>query len=447
MRRACLSAVLVVAFALPARAGAAEVSEGVARFTLPAGWSRAAHGPAGSFATADGTGTLEIGRSKPLTTVEAALDELAGAAAKRPGYREESKRTGGQHLASGGRWTSYAYTYADAARPDRFEYVWAVVVGAGGRAVAITATFADAAAFNRYLPELGRMVDRLRLTSAIVLEKGDPPLTQFTLDETIDFLEWLIGSPLTDAERQTVETEVRGSWKKGDRAEIDGTQKLLELREQLAALLPEKRELTREAVLPAAIAEWRKDESSASSRMMVQIYDAAHEPIAEGSPPLTRQGVDAFSELLCFAAGQTVGLTFTPSEDLKKKLSAAVAGKYASLAHDQQQLVASMPLTWAALRAAWPELGEADRRRLVDGWKQDPSLVALGHAIQGGGAPNPSSTPASSGGSSPLSTLQDARRQALMYQTMSNVMMMQYETNRAIISNMVGGYRYEYRWR
>src|SRR5205807_10517109 len=135
------------------------------------------------------------------------------------------------------------------------------------------------------------------------------------------------------------ETEIRGFWKKKDHEQIDGMDKLLEARDQLAGLSAEKRELARQAILDGAMKEWRKD-PTAAARMMVEIYDCSHKPIADGTPPLTRQSVDAFAELLCFASGQVGGVSCPPSAELKAKLADGIAKNYGTLTAEQQKKIA-----------------------------------------------------------------------------------------------------------
>lgn len=434
-------------------ARAAEVCEGAVRFTPPAGWSRggAAAASNGAFVTADGKGTLTVGRSQAIGSADQAMEALSARLKPLPEFREEAKMTGGRHIATGGQWRTFSYSFADPSRPGQFNYAWVVAVAAGGRSVDVTATFRDVGAFNKYVPSLGRMVDGLQITSATVVERGSPPLTRFMLDETNDFAEWLMQSPLTDGQKQTVEDELRGYWKKNARAEIDGIMKLLEARDKLAEMTPEKREVARQAILETAVAEWRKDRTSAAARTMVEIYDQTHKPIAEGTPPLTRQSVDAFTEMLCFAACQTAGVSFNPPAELKGKLAAGVAESYGTLGAEQRKRIAEMPLAWAAVRAAWPEMGDAEKRKYIDAWKQDATIVQLGNAIRGSAPPSSAdASSASRGGESAKDVakqMQDFRSQQMVYQTMSNCMRMQYETNRAIIMNMGSGYHYEYRWR
>lgn len=190
------------------------------------------------------------------------------------------------------------------------------MIAAGGRSVLITTVGKTAPAFNTHFPTYGRLIDRISLTTTIEVERGNPPLTRFMLDECNDFLEWLMQTPLTDAQKATMETELRAYWQKNIRKEIDGIGELLKVRQQLATLKPAEREVARQLVLDESIKQWRSEKDSPAAKMMMDIYDSSHKPIAAGNPPLTRQNVNAFAEFLCFAAGQTAGVTVAPPTEI-----------------------------------------------------------------------------------------------------------------------------------
>jgi len=419
--------------------------EGIARFTPPPGWTRRVENGITSFTSPDATGAFTVNPSKICGSLDNTAEEMLAQVKALPDFRLEANRTGGKHIASGGQWVSFTYSFSDPSRPGQFNYAWNTLVAAGGRSVAITGAFKDSAAFNRHIPTLGRMVDSMQLTSAMVVEPGNPPLTRFVIDATDDFLEWLMQVQLTDGQKDTVESELRASWQKNDRAAIDGMTKLLAGREQLAALPADKREFVRQSVLDQSIVQWRNDPCRAA-RMLVEIYDCSHKPIANGATPLTRQSIDAFAEYLCFAAGQVAGVECPASAELKSKLADAVSQNYSTLPADQQQRIATMPLARAALRVAWPGYTNAEKQHYLDAWKRDDAILKLAEALKPTPAPA-SPTPTPSDPNSLAAGMQELQRKQFAYQVMSNCMMMQHQTTQAIIANMGGGYHYEYRWR
>jgi hypothetical protein len=294
------------------------------------------------------------------------------------------------------------------------------------------------------------------LTSTEIVEAGTPALTRYALDETLDFLEWLLQTPLTADQKKTVETELRGYWKNKNQHEIEGITELLTARDQLGQLKPAERDLVREAISEGALEEWRKDQNSPSARMILGIYDNAHKPIAVGSPPLTRQAVDAFAEFIFFAAGQTAGTTATPGAELKTQLAAEVAKGYAAMAKDQRELIAGMPLVWAALRVGWPDLPEEQKQAYVAGWKQNETIVKLGEALKA--TQSVTSPPPASSGTAAQRAAYDANREMMSkqmqlqmqqrhFQMMQSMMQQTFDSQRMMISNLGGNTSYQYQWR
>ena len=445
MKSACGIALWVIVLVGSANAASKVESEGIARFTPPDGWTRATVNSQTSFVAPDGLGVFAVAPSQLCGSIEKSAQELIAKISALPDFHQETQVTGGKHIATGGDWRQVAYTYADPARPGQFNYVWATIVAAGGRSVNIVAVFQNAAAYNRHVAALGRMVDKLQITSAMVVERGNPPLTRFMIEGTDDFVEWLMQVQLTDGQKETVETELRRMWQKNSKEDIDGLMKILDSRDKLAAMKPEERELVRQKILDDGIAEWRKD-PSVGAKLLVDIYDGTHKPIAAGNPPLTRQAVDAFSEVLFFAAGQVSGVTCPPPAELKAKLADAIAKDYPSMGPDQQKQISQMPLGWAALRVAWPAYSDAEKQQKIEAWKSQDSIVKLAGLLKQA-APAGSASSSGNSNAGVITAMQKAQNQAFAFQVMSNCMRMRHETNMMIINNMNDHYRYEYRWR
>jgi hypothetical protein len=432
-----------------------QVDYGIVLYDPPAGWASVDKDDLRTITAPDKTVVLIFLPSKPLAgTLDQAADEIQSEVRALPQYREESARTRSSHARSGGKLLTFAYSYADANRSGQFLYNWVILIAGGGRYATLSAVATSSAAFNTYMPIVGGLVDGISLTSTLQVEPGNPPLTRYMLEETVGFLEWLMQVPFTEAQRVTVETELRGTWQKTDGKEIDGVMEVLKERQQLATLKPAERDVVRQTALDDAIQQWRKDKDSPSAKLMIEIYENAHQPIAAGTPPLTRQNVDAFAEYLCFAAGQTAGIDYNPPPEIRDKLAASVAENYAHIVPAQRALIARMPLIWASLRVLWPEMSDAVRKQYADAWKKDPHLVALGKQLNGAaGKAQPATTSqitpvATHGSKATLAELQaKMAQQQATYTMMSNMMRMNYETSSTIIGNMGGGWTYEHRWR
>jgi hypothetical protein len=143
----------------------------------------------------------------------------------------------------------------------------------------------------------------------------------------------------------------------------------------------QQKELARQAAQPELIKRAR-GESDPVARMIVGVYDAAHQPIAEGDPPLTRQATDALLETLFFMACQVRGgAEVTPTPEMKEQWAKALAGSYEQADAAARNEMAQMPLRWAAMRMAWPGLSEQDKARTKAQWAQAPQVKQVAEAI------------------------------------------------------------------
>lgn len=411
----------------------------IVQFDLPDGWTRREADGRLLLENADKSARIECARSTPLEgAVEAKVAALKETAGKLADYRIETEAVGGYHASSKGQWRYFAYSHGDPDKAGSFVYHGVIVLAAGGRCSTFELVAGAVAAFDANRTTFSALANKAQLTSSIRLERGTPPLTRYMMDEATAFVEWLLQSPLTEEQKATVETEVRGYWKQKVQEEIDGVVELLAARTQLAALGEAERELARGAAADVAITEWRKQSDNACARLMLAIYDAAHQPLAAGEPPLTRQAVEAYAEFLNFAAGKTVGLDEKLPKESRDKLFSALVANYPTLAKEQRETIAGMPMVWAALRVVWPQYDEGKQQQYIAAWKQNPVIAGLGKALADEAS---------------LRSMRDLQSRQLQMQTMqnywsmmSNVMTMTNNTQRIMMSNLGGNTRYEYRW-
>lgn len=392
--------------------------------------------------------TIDPGAGASGTVADVLAEQLARRQDK-PGYRVETRQPGGRHRRSKGQWCAAVCSYNAPDRGGSYDYEWIAVVGGGGRSVVVATVYAGKEAYDEHCKATAGLINELALTTTMVVERGVPDLTRFHVDETGDFLEWLMQSPLTDAQRAMVEEELRGYWRARSAEDMQGVADLMEAREELAKLDEAQRDLAREAALDEALAECRKDESKPLARMLLEMHAAASRPIADGEPPLTRKAADALAEFLYFAAGKITEVTIQPDAATKAKFADEAAAGYADLPAEARKTVAGMPTTWAALRVAWPDLQPEARRRLVDGWRRSPAIAGLARhlgelAATKGGAAGGAGDAADA--RSPEQMRAALQAQQASFQMMQSVMQNNYNSMRIIASNMGGNTTYTYRW-
>jgi len=229
---------------------------------------------------------------------------------------------------------------------------------------------------NRNHVAFDALLHSTRVTDSILLAQGNPPLTQATVDSVTDFLEWLIEVPFTEEQKQVIAREMVASWKNNVRDDIQGTQDVLKMRAQFSAMSPEQKDLARQQA-QAQLIKAARSETDAIAKMIVQVYDAAHKPIAPGNPrSLVRPPMPCsrcFLHGVASAAGRqraaadrdaadegSVGEE--PCSELRRDRRRSAAGHREHAYH------------WAQLRLHWPDLPQAEKANARAQWARSSEV-------------------------------------------------------------------------
>lgn len=184
-----------------------------------------------------------------------------------------------------------------------------------------------------------------------VLVSGNPPLTSQMVNKGIRLFEWLLDAQLTIEQRAQFRDSLVDSWKANRRDDIDATVNVLNFPDQLSRKTPEEQRLLREALRDKYLDQMRQTPNEVLSRWVLNIYDSAHRPIADGNPPLTAQVVDAYAELVSFVVNQCLqNNTVKADRHFKDQLAESLIREYSTYSTEQQQQLSRMPLLWSELR-------------------------------------------------------------------------------------------------
>ena len=206
-----------------------------------------------------------------------------------------------------------------------------------------------------------------------VLAAGNPPLTQHTADGFAGALMWLLDAPLTEGQRQDLQDTVVQTWTGGDQAGMSTVLQLAPVSDQLDQLSQAQRIALRNQVQPQFTAELRQA-GDPFSRWMLGVYDSAHQPIAPGTPPLTREVSDANAEVMYFllqvvASGDEDASGITLDTPVLDAWTGSLAAEYPSYSPEQQRALSQMPLFRAAVVEGWPSLPADQKAQLRDAWR------------------------------------------------------------------------------
>ena len=367
-------------------------------------------------------------------------------------WKEETPRHQGTHPAGYKTLTTFTSVQAKGYGHDARLYMLDVFLEANGMASRLHYAAAYRENFDRHKPVFDEFLASTRLLSGVVLAEAfadQPPLEQFTINQCCDFVEWLLDVPLTDTQRQAAREHLTAAWKRHDKQEAAGLWEVFKARDELNKLKGDKKELARVAARAEVIKNWREEANTgdAMARLMVEVYDRAHQPLAQGrqgEPPLTRQQSDATLEILHFMASKVAGFDVGPSNQQKADFAKNLTGKYAEMPLEAKKELEQMPLYWAWLRAAWPELPADEQAKLTEQWSAAEPIKPIITQV------NDLKAKAIASGNYPGGYADALRRLYHQQQTtamISNMMAMQHRTNMMIINNIgSSNYRYEYRY-
>jgi hypothetical protein len=373
-------------------------------YTAPAGWKHADNDRYTALRPADvPAGKAVELRIHPARPLAGTLD--AAAAAQVEQFRQAYPGAQAYRMNPVRHQTGFDMIITGVARPVPGGAVYHSLcfVKAGDQVQLVEMESSDFELYQKHSRTWDALLHGLRLTDAVVLAKGDPPLTQATVDEITDFLEWLIEVPFTEEQKAMVAGNVTDSWKRNDREEIEGTLQALKLRAQLSQMTPQQKALARQAAQPELIKAARQ-ETDPVAKMIVRVYEAGHQPIADGDPPLTRQAADAMLEVLFFMAAQVRGGDAAatalppPTREMKDQWAKNLAANYDKADAAAKKEIAKMPLTWAAIRMLWPDLPEPDKSQARAQWARSDEVRQVAEVMDRMGLAGPAQNGAGGNG-------------------------------------------------
>lgn len=205
---------------------------------------------------------------------------------------------------------------------------------------------------------------------------GNPPLTAELLDKATGFFEWLLDAKLTVEQRREFQNSLSQSWTNKRQDEIQSTVTVIQFSDRLNGMSPQDREAYRQVLQGKFLAQMRAQPGSTLARWVLHIYDSAHKPIAPGNPPLTRQMVDAYAEIVGFMLRESMGKQyFAANRIFKDALAVSLVAQYSRMAPQQQASLAQLPGIWAVIQARWPVTPEPEKQKLRTEWRS--SLQAM----------------------------------------------------------------------
>ncbi len=202
-------------------------------------------------------------------------------------------------------------------------------------------------------------------------QAGNPfnALNRKTRDRIVNFIEWSFQAPLTQSQRARMEQIVESEWKtESGREDMKGW---LDAADETDKFPPEQKPLVREKLLEVMLPALRDAaKTDEDARWFLGVWEAANKPLVAGPPPLTRQAVEATVEMLYFTLTKAHGFEASPTKAEFDAAAKDLVAAWPKLTAERKREVASTPMQWANLRAAWDAASQADRDEVAAGWRE-----------------------------------------------------------------------------
>lgn len=279
--------------------------------------------------------------------------------------------------------------------------------------------------------------------SAAVVQ-GNPPLTEETIGRFTEFFEWAFDVRLTNDQCAVLRRYTVDAWTQQKKSDMDSVLQLVQQQVELSKLDKDQRAFVRLKIEPELLADMRRQPDDPMARWALAVYASAHQVIAAGDPPLTRQSTDAFLEALYFMAGEVAGRHDVPDAQMKNEWANALAANYAKISPELKKQIAGMPLFVTAMRLTWPTLPESEKAEYRQQWTgQLKALLPPPSPAANGTSSATPSGPSSAGSQSVAAMMAEQNRRHQMFMSMSSSMMRIHQMNFNTIANWGGSpYRY-----
>ena len=269
-----------------------------------------------------------------------------------------------------------------------------------------------------------------------VVVPGEPPLTEETIGRFTEFFEWAFDVRLTNDQNAVLRKYAVDTWTAKDATKEQEVTSLVQVQLELAKLPADQRALVRLKYEPQLLDSMRKQPKEPMAMWALAVYESSHKVLAPGTPPLTRQGTDAFLEALFFMAGEVVGEQSVPEAKLKDDWAKNLAANYPKMTAESKKQIAGMPLYLASLRLTWPTLPEGEKATYRKQWAEQLKALLP--------APAPVAANAPAGGKKSVAeAMAEQNRRHQMHMNTSAAMMDIYKIKFNAAANLAGNpYRY-----
>jgi hypothetical protein len=156
----------------------------------------------------------------------------------------------------------------------------------------------------------------------VILQSGEPPLTQSMVDKTLALLKWALEVEISEEYRSKLQQVLAHAWQSKSKDEMKSTVDIVNIHDKLMQMSPNEREARRPPLREAILQNLRNEPDDEMSRILVSMFEASRAkttvPIdrANSSPPSNdlRVGPDGFTGVHRMLRPRAININSTTPE-------------------------------------------------------------------------------------------------------------------------------------
>jgi hypothetical protein len=154
----------------------------------------------------------------------------------------------------------------------------------------------------------------------VVLQAGEPPLTQSMVDKTVALLKWVLEVEISGEHQSKLQQVMIRAWQTGNKGEMKSALEIVDIHDKLVRMSAKEREARRDPLQQAVLKNLRNDPDDEMSRILVSLVDGSGPKTtgvigSETSPKNNlRVGTDGFTGVYRMVRPRAININSTNPE-------------------------------------------------------------------------------------------------------------------------------------
>ncbi|MDD3146454.1 MAG: hypothetical protein PHD82_04050 [Candidatus Riflebacteria bacterium] len=206
-----------------------------------------------------------------------------------------------------------------------------------------------------------------------ILVAGEPPVDGYAIDCHIRVLEFVLGTRMTIAQKQTFMNAMLQEYETMGKEDRNNFLQVVELVDSLSQLSPEDQEMIRQDLEKDFVDGAVELNDDAAAQHFMKLKNESFGLLVDQTDyNVSNQSVEALAEYLAFIAQPEQPLW--PDNQALDAIKVRVKAGFASFSDEERNALDDFQLSWYLIRAAWQGTADASKK---DAWRKSFAAVGL----------------------------------------------------------------------